>query len=486
MKGPALKAIRNLLLLLLGACAPLTPYRTEWPTRPIDCSPDAKGAVPSACGNSILETAVKARYELLITEFDDQGLQYPDPKEFTGGDGAKVGQAREQINLVMKHLGAMTSANENLSLLVFIHGWKNNAAIDNGNLMSFRKVLASLAISEEARGAAARRVVGIFVSWRGLSATLEPFEAMSFWDRKFTAQHVAEGSVRALFARLRNFQCKQNDPNAGDGCWSRKPGESPKVRMLLVGHSFGGLILYNAIAEDLIESVTSALDKGPNSAPVPRFGDMVVLLNPAFEASRYTPLYRAAERAAEFKNENYRAPIFVSVTTKADWATRYAFPAGRFFNTLFEKTASAEESEANTNTIGHVERYITHKLEKVDQPGCNGWSGGLIPSPSNPTNSLPPSEEAEIERLRVDLRLEQASSATFFNANLKDQKLPNAWVRSFCGGTKLTHVRNDPNSLIWNIETDGNIMSGHSDITNPALVSFIRQLYQDVEVFPNL
>ncbi len=486
MKGPAAIAVSSLLLLPLGACTEMTPFRTAWPTRPIDCSPNSLGVVPRECRFAILEKADRAQYELLSVEFDDQGLQYPDPEDFTRGDGSKVGQARQQINLIMNHLKAMTGDPRKLSLLVFIHGWKNNAAADNDNVKSFRDILASIAISEEARGSAARRVVGIFVGWRGLSATVEPFKGMSFWDRKVTAQHVAVGSVRALFARLRSFQCKQNDPTNEDGCRTATAGHAPRVRVLFIGHSFGGLILYNAIAEDLIESVTFDLDAGPRPTSAPRFGDMVLLLNPAFEATRYTPLYRAAERATGLPDEKYRPPIFVAVTTDADWATRYAFPAGRFFNALFEKTASAEEDEANRNTIGHIKKYITHRLEKSDQSSCAGWGEELTAVSSNGKISPAPTNESKKERLRLDLKFERANSDAFFLATLKDQKLPDKWVRSFCGGTKLTHVQHDPNSLIWNIETDGNIMSGHNDITNPALVSFIRQLYEDVATFPNM
>ena len=62
----------------------------------------------------------------------------------------------------------------------------------------------------------------------------------------------------------------------------------------MIGHSFGGLILFNAISEALIEGLTYRDDGGDRDAPAVRFGDMVILLNPAFEASRYTPLHRIA------------------------------------------------------------------------------------------------------------------------------------------------------------------------------------------------
>jgi hypothetical protein len=201
---------------------------------------------------------------------------------------------------------------------------------------------------------------------------LGPVANLSFWDRKFTAQYVAEGSARALFSRLKGFQCSQNTPPGKAGCDAAPSGARPKVSMILIGHSFGGLILYNAISQALIESLSYAADSGNPSAPAERFGDLVVLLNPAFEATRYTPLHRIATTRAY---ATYQAPIFVSVTSTADTATGTFFPLGRFLNTLLETTVSKEESTANKNTIGHVPLYITHKLRMSDAPPatCDGW-----------------------------------------------------------------------------------------------------------------
>ena len=62
----------------------------------------------------------------------------------------------------------------------------------------------------------------------------------------------------------------------------------------MIGHSFGAWILYNAVAGSLVESLTHADDTGGQANVNTRFADMIVLLNPAFEAVRYTPLHRIA------------------------------------------------------------------------------------------------------------------------------------------------------------------------------------------------
>jgi len=474
------------LSLTLGACTPMTPFRTALatdPAQPADCSPQ-DGRVAAACARTMLESSTKPPYDLHFVEFDDQGLQYPDAGDYSGGNPADVGEARQQIDTLINRLSALPRG-ETLSLLVFVHGWKNNAAYDNGNVESFRRVLAAVSRTEaDAPSGTPRRVVGVYVGWRGLSATVEPFTELSFWDRKFTAEKVAVGSVRALFARLKAFQCDRNGGQTDTGgrsrdggCRGRKTGDNPNVRMLLIGHSFGGLIMYNAIAEDLIESLTYDLPTGRKPQPATRFGDMVILLNPAFEATRYTPLFRAAQRASQIGYQRYQAPIFVSVTTRADWATGLAFPFGRFLNTLFEREASSEEQQANRNTIGHVQQYITHTLLKSESETCPGWK-------------LDPSTDAEI---RNNQELEKQASRRFFaDYQLSDGKLKDPWTRPFCGNMALqlltagetNGVKPDPDSPIWNVATDKPIMNGHSDITNAYLESFVRQLYQDVVLYP--
>src|SRR5207253_11373762 len=118
---------------------------------------------------------------------------------------------------------------------------------------SFRRLLVDAELVEQAKagqfGLPPHRVVGIYVAWRGKSVQLpEPLISATFWDRKNTALHVAIGESRTLFARLRSFEALQNgDPSI--------PAPEKKVLLILMGHSFGGLILFNAISQSLITSI---------------------------------------------------------------------------------------------------------------------------------------------------------------------------------------------------------------------------------------
>jgi len=68
-------------------------------------------------------------------------------------------------------------------------------------------------------------------------------------------------------------------------------------------------------------------------------------------------------------------PVMAILTSEAEYATRYAFPAGRFFSTLLEKDReitrknavthqdeTIDEGRANTQPVGHFEPYRTNAL----------------------------------------------------------------------------------------------------------------------------
>lgn len=461
--------------LVLAGCEAIQPYHTSLEPPKALCNPDAEYGVPEPCQASVLERS--EHYDLYFTEFTDQGLQYPS-EQYPG--------AAFQIATTLKGLQetAADPRYSGVSLIVFVHGWKHNARHDDENVRSFRALLQSTAALEAARNTG-HRVVGVYVGWRGLSVKGDVLSNVSFWDRKAAALRVAQGSPRELFSRLRSFRCAQNLPAAGPTQRSAGPttcsdlpapgGKSPKVRMLMIGHSFGAWILYNAVAGSLIESLTHAEDTGDSNAVNLRYADMIVLLNPAFEASRYTPLHRIATTSSYAR---YQAPLLVSVTTSADWATRTAFPAGRFLNTQLEVEVGDEEHLATKHTIGHVPKYVTHELTAkagaAGQPKeCATWA---------PLARITDPRQRQLQAA-ANMRAEEANTRAFPGVR---QMLEPGWTRAFCGGTQLVHRDYDPNSIIWNVHTDESVMMDHNDISNPALVDFVRQLYHDSLLYPRL
>ena len=164
-------------------CSPTRPYRTDLPDQPLNC-PQTGEEVPESCRTSMWEHT--DGYDLSFVEFDDQGLLYPKGKE-------GVGDAWQQLDRLMTQLRELARANRGISLFVYVHGWKHNADTGDDDVSGFREALDAASQVEKATQVP-HRVVGIYVSWRGLSVTVEPLKELSFWDRKFTAEHVAEGA----------------------------------------------------------------------------------------------------------------------------------------------------------------------------------------------------------------------------------------------------------------------------------------------------
>jgi hypothetical protein len=442
--------------VLLG-CTPTVPHRTQLSPISTDhkCASAASKANDASSNASNHERVGEA--DLYFVEFDDQGLLFPQ-------EGAEYGAASCQTDALMADLDFLAKSESGLSIIVYVHGWKHNAAAADSDVQTFRQLLVDAAAVEAAKeqfgqqhGLKRNHVVGVYVSWRGKSLDLpEPLISLTFWDRKNTAQHVAQGQSRDLFARLRGFQTTQNRDSKPDA-------PQKKVLLILMGHSFGGLILFNAVSQSLINSLYEDGGLTPAGRKItPRFADMIIVANPAVEALRYTPLHRAAA-AGTF--DQYQTPIFVSVTSRADWATGRAFPFGRYLNTIFQTHASEEEEKANRNTMGHVDQYITHELElrAKDAPDvCREWKTGTT---------------------LADLKLEVENSRRFFE-QLGARALDPGWTREFCGNTRLRHRMgvSHPYSPIWNVRTNKEIVPGHNDITKPHFIGFVRQLYHDVVI----
>ncbi len=457
-------AIAGTLALVTG-CVPMAPYRTVWHAAAATEPPEFCDTGASQAGSPpVLPNHEHAPlFDLYFVEFDEAGLLYPRGMP-------DVGIASCHIEALMQDLNELSKGGDGLSLVVYVHGWKHNASNADPNVQTFRLLLADAALVEQAKqkrfNLPPHRVVGVYVSWRGKSVTLpEPVASLSFWDRKSTAQHVAEGESRVLFSRLRGFYELQNrisPPNQGE----------KKVLLILMGHSFGGLILLEAISQSLITSLFEYDTTPGQESVIPRYGDIIILANPAVEALRYTPLHRAASAQ---RYARYQSPIFVSITSTADWATSVAFPIGRSVNAMFETALSDEEHDANRKTLGHMDQYVTHELlMRTDGiTTCPGW---------NPVTD--PGAPSAMEQESRNLALEHDNADQFFGPDGANRPFPSGWERNFCGNTVLRQLKTDPNSPIWNVRTDGDIIPSHNEITKPVFVNFVRQLYHDTVIHP--
>lgn len=279
-------------------------------------------------------------YHLAFVEFDDQGW-FADRKQM------------EALFLLLRDLEARPGTGGEVLLVVYAHGWKHNASACDNNVVCFSRLLERLDMSERTLQRAGRRaVLGVYVGWRGLSLDAGPLANLTFWTRKSTAERVGRGGVTELLTRLNDYR------------GARNPEREPhRTQLVITGHSFGGLIVYSALAHALMERAarTERPDRsGPARYAVARsVGDLVVLVNPAFEGSQYEPLFHIATSRCYPEGQR---PVTLIVTSEADRATGSAFPLGRRVSTLLEHARSAEQGESILKTIGHDSRYQTHSL----------------------------------------------------------------------------------------------------------------------------
>ena len=440
----------SLFSFLIG-CTPLKQYRTQYANQP--------GSVSET--NTIEETSTSL---LGFVEFDDHGWLWDATQMRAVGD-----RIAEEDN------------KQGLIILVFAHGWKHNASWTDANVASFRAVLADLQDVENKSSTQPprppRKVVGLYVGWRGLSQTLPLLKEFTFWERKRTAHAVGQGAVCELMAELDKIRKRSR--------MQHKQQEEQNLRqptmLILVGHSFGGAVTYSALAPYLQERLVDTLDTDGREKPPRGFGDLVMLINPAFEAARFEVLKRTSDGLHYGTHQAASIAIF---TSKADWATKYAFKIGRIVSTLFEKNRDRNQYWANVTAVGHFTPYITHDLKAK--------SLNLGPQPSPTTPPSPKMTKAQVNQQRIaESRGQSADQVQKLRAQLHQNRTkPREKVTTedstyeFSASTlvpRKTHIAHDP---VYVVSVDKKIIPSHDNIERPEFITFLREFILGFSVNP--
>ena len=447
------------LTLLIG-CVPNTAHR---PIAAVcsagDCAQDSIEVHPVA-------GAPGQEYLLSFVEFDDQGAQLQPA----------------QMAALFTRLEA-ESRLQDLCIVVFVHGWKHNAAADDTDVTAFQALLAGMAKTEAAHAPGLsgkpRKLVGIYAGWRGQSSALGDLAAdLTFWSRKDAAQRVALGSIRELLGRARALR---DDLDRTTWSGQRLPPNTPappgerlrSTRLLTIGHSFGGLIVYTALAQALIDRAVTAQMAGATGPAenadkaIAAYGDLVVIVNPAVEATSWEPLHAILRNQPAASFARQQKPAFVEVTSSADDATGIAFPLGRSLNTALEAFTSPEQRTEALKSIGHYPPFWTHRLTRAaNAPAAADFVAA---------------QDAASPGALVGA---ECAAQTQFDARFrKGGYLQPGWTRQYAGGGVLTHLTGtgyDANDPYWMVLADGSVIADHSDIEQPIFVDFIRELYDEL------
>lgn len=344
---------------LLAACTAERGYRLtanypdpkSWPTCDNDCAEDnsmwhhvsyeGKGASRKENGAYIVSTV----------EFDDQGwAQRP----------------KQMLNLIQFLEDYQAANKQHFIIVVYAHGWKHDARKADPDLASFQNLLQDAHNAELRRvkqmplgKQKPRKVVGVYLSWRGASTDVAIAKEATFWARKNAAERVGENGAKELLIRLNEFKAFSN----GQEDDSRLAGPD-ETQLIVIGHSFGGLLVYKALNTQIMERALRRRVTGGDQI-AKSFGDFVLLINPAFEGAAYETLFRVSQgyEPTRRKFDQKQRPVMMVATSTSDWATALMFPLGRFY-TLDQSAPQDEHNErtAVLKTVGHLPDYATHLL----------------------------------------------------------------------------------------------------------------------------
>lgn len=337
-----------LAALSLSACVSLRSYRTNPPYGPVEQPP--------------FQDQYQNDIYIGFVELDDHGLFWT-TKELQ--------DSMEMIETAAQPNGAIVA--------VFVHGWLNNARYpdeDNGDLDNFKNDVLKVMSQHETvaarrEGRPRRNVVGVYVAWRGLSIKPKLLSWTSFYNRKDAALRVADTQATVTLHGL-----------------IAKTREDPRSQILVIGHSFGGLITERALGPVLITEAMRMRTGPVAGSMMDTAPDLVVLVNPATNATRAlgdvwtlkeSPALIPPRRTRFYMREQVsRTPLIVSLTSATDQATGLAFPAAEYLEGLFQSFRGwggtpmegvfPSERTVYAKTMGHLPQIWSHDVTFTQLP----------------------------------------------------------------------------------------------------------------------
>jgi len=217
------------LMALSGCGVAMRSYRTAMPVVAVDAnSPPfeqgSKQARPTQSSPTECDIA-KSGVCLGFVEVDDMGAM------FDAGELQAVLKTIERANML-----AGQSPDAAPMVVGFVHGWNHNASETDSNVAGFKEMLERLWSHYGGR----RKVIGVYVGWRGLRVKRSWPLAMqlSFFDREAAAVRIPGASLSGAFAEI-----------------ALRTHENPSAQVVFMGHSFGALLLERSLAPTMASAL---------------------------------------------------------------------------------------------------------------------------------------------------------------------------------------------------------------------------------------
>ena len=292
----------------------------------------------------------KNGYELAFIEFGEQG-SYQDPT-----------QLQNAVDLIKRTARPL--------VITYVHGWHHGA--QSADVGKFCEWLSQISQSPLIRNTGFHPI-GVYLGWRGESVTIPVVRQFTFFSRKAAAERLAS-----------NFDCY--DAIAAVSQAAREAHGAGGQYTVLIGHSFGGLVVERAVAHAI-----NAEMHGHAAADRSLPADLILMVNPASDSI----LTRQMIAALYSRHTENSRPFLVSLTSTGDAATGLAFPVStslaattKAFNEVTPPGADERESERRfyTATPGHNQFLINHETVKLHE--TIAAPGGLNALQTNLSHNL--------------------------------------------------------------------------------------------------
>ena len=351
----------------------------------------------------------KSGFELAFVEFGEQG-SYQDPS-----------QLQNAVDLIKRTPRPL--------VITYVHGWHHGAG--SADVEKFSDWLAEISQTQLIRNSGFH-VIGVYLGWRGEVTTVPIVRQLTFFSRKAAAERLAS-----------NFDCF--DAIAAVSQAAREAHRSDRQYTVLIGHSFGGLVVERAVAHAI-----NAEMHGHAAADRSLPADLILMVNPASDSI----LTRQMIAALYARRTEKSRPFLVSLTSTADAATGMAFPLStslaattKVFNEVGVPGAEKRENERRfyTATPGHNELLINHETVKL--PQTIQAPGGLDALQTNLSHNL---------------------AAEVFTTDGPNGTLE-LWQIKRTGNVDVPY---------WDVKVDPSIIKDHGDIWNPKAKAMMAAVFR--------
>jgi len=429
--------------LLLATCAPYGPYHPNTAAEPL---------------NSVRGPA-DGRYKMAFIEFGDQGSALDESQRVAA------------VSIIRKA--------ERPLLFVYIHGWQNDAT--SGDTCKFEHFLDTLSRFPEMREHKIN-LIGVYIAWRGKDLTIPGLDLLTFWSRKSAGGEVAaENGCLAAISEL--------------ALAARAP-DKKLHHCVLMGHSFGGLVLGNTISHSILDASGNG---ERNSSP----WDMAVAFNSADDSistrqlmSELDSLYKydPARHAyvgrsggpGKVATIDENRPLLIMLQAENDKATGAFFPIGTGLANMIglryhwarvpvpgRNGEKVSEKEFETHTPGNNKYLVNYQVvsrgEATPPPGLKGVENRAVEA--NAVHNL--QGRIFYTSTKNDRHENKYCSGSIYNSNeikpVPDNEVWRKWEIVYSGNARIP---------FWIVRVPKEIISGHGGLWSDNSIALFTALYR--------